>query len=98
MPGPSNLPPTATPEPGLHLTREPILFTSTESKPPTSWTGLNAETALMAVVTSQRVQEATGLDRQGLLRRFAQPWTADSALTDCQFFTTGFRHPITDIG
>lgn len=87
MPGSSNLPPTEAPEPGvLPQAREPVLFAQAESKPPTSWTGVNAEAALMAIVTSQRVQEATGLDRQGLLRRFSQQWTADSALTDCQFF------------
>jgi hypothetical protein len=51
----------------------------------------------MAIVTSQRVQEATGLDRQALLRRFAQQWTADSALTDCQFFATSFKHSMTDM-
>ena len=87
MPGPSNLPATNLTEPRmLHATREPVGFPFIESKPLSSWTGVNAETALMALVTSQRIQEATGLDRQGLLRRFAQPWTADSALTDCQFF------------
>jgi len=32
---------------------------------------VNADTALMIIASSERVQEATGLDQQGLLRRFA---------------------------
>jgi hypothetical protein len=35
-----------------------------------SWIGVDAEAALLAIVSKQNVQEATGLDRQGLLRRF----------------------------
>jgi hypothetical protein len=84
MPSPSNLPsaePTAVGV--LHAAREPVRFNPGESKPLASWTGVNAETALMTIVSSERIQEATGLDRQGLLRRFAQQWSADSALREC---------------
>jgi len=66
----------------LHAPREPVQFNSAVSKPDASWTGINADAALMAIVSSERVQEATGLDQQGLLRRLAQQWSADSALKE----------------
>ncbi|KAG0709779.1 hypothetical protein DFH29DRAFT_885776 [Suillus ampliporus] len=46
------------------------------------WSSVNAEEALAILVSSKSVQEATGLDRQGLLRRFSVKWTVDMALRD----------------
>ncbi|KAG1752645.1 uncharacterized protein EDB91DRAFT_1243408 [Suillus paluster] len=46
------------------------------------WSSVNAEEALAILVSSKSVQEATGLDRQGLLRRFSVRWTVDIALRD----------------
>jgi len=43
---------------------------------------VNAEEALSLLVCSKNVQEATGLDRQGLLRRFTGKWSAEAALRD----------------
>lgn len=40
----------------------------------------------MAIISNQNVQEATGLDRPGLLRRFSMKWTPESALKDCKLF------------
>ena len=42
--------------------------------------------ALSALASSKRVQDATGLDRQDLLRRFAQPWSPEHALSECEQF------------
>ena len=89
MPGPSNLPKAGSTEVGiLRAAREPVQFNSAISEILPSWTGVNADTALMIIASSERVQEATGLDQQGLLRRFAQQWSADSALRDCKFYAT----------
>ncbi|KAG2156199.1 hypothetical protein DEU56DRAFT_224351 [Suillus clintonianus] len=46
------------------------------------WSDVNAEEALAVLVSSKSVQEATGLDRQGLLRRCSAKWTVDMALRD----------------
>ncbi|KAG1840083.1 hypothetical protein DFJ58DRAFT_858586 [Suillus subalutaceus] len=46
------------------------------------WSNVNAEEALAILVSSKSVQEATGLDRQGLLRRCSAKWSVDMALRD----------------
>ncbi|KAG2154934.1 uncharacterized protein EDB93DRAFT_124660 [Suillus bovinus] len=46
------------------------------------WSNVNAEEALAILVSSKSVQEATGLDRQGLLRRCSAKWTVEIALKD----------------
>lgn len=43
---------------------------------------LDSEGLLMALVSCETVQEATSLDRQGLLRKFTASWTAESAFKD----------------
>jgi hypothetical protein len=97
MPGPSNLPWTESTEAGvLHAAQEPVLFKFSESKPSALWLGVNSESALMTLVSSERIQEATGLDRQGLLRRFAQQWSTDSALRECELFVGCAVHYKTD--
>jgi hypothetical protein len=48
------------------------------------WSPVNAEEARAILMSSKYVQEATGLDRQGLLRRFSVKWTVDMALNDCK--------------
>jgi hypothetical protein len=48
------------------------------------WSFVNAEEAREIIVSSKYVQEATGLDRQGLVRRFSVKWTVDMALNDCK--------------
>ncbi|KAG1815553.1 uncharacterized protein BJ212DRAFT_1357221 [Suillus subaureus] len=46
------------------------------------WSNVNAEEALAILVSSKSVQEATGLDRQALLRRCSAKWTVDMAFRD----------------
>lgn len=93
MPGTSNLPTIESTEVGvLHALREPVPFNSAGSQPPASWTGVDAEAALTMIVSSDRVQDATGLDRQGLLRRLADQWSADSALRECEIFVSCFMY------
>ncbi|KAJ7590858.1 hypothetical protein C8J56DRAFT_934069 [Mycena floridula] len=46
------------------------------------WAGVDAESALLAIVSNQSVQEATGIDKSGLLRRFSNKWTVETALRD----------------
>ncbi|KAF9464410.1 hypothetical protein BDZ94DRAFT_1161875 [Collybia nuda] len=47
-----------------------------------SWEGFDTEAALLIVASSVSVQQATGLDKHGLLKRLSMKWTADSALMD----------------
>jgi hypothetical protein len=70
----------------FHAPQEITDFSANPDMTLESWAGVDAEAALLAVVSKQNVQESTGLDRQGLIRRFANIWTADSALKDCKFF------------
>ncbi|ESK94402.1 cellular morphogenesis-related protein [Moniliophthora roreri MCA 2997] len=63
-----------------HSPREPTLLPS-ESKPE-NWTGVDAEKALLVLVSSTCVQEATGLDHEKLLSCFSKKWTAESALKE----------------
>ncbi|KAG6903493.1 hypothetical protein C0995_005516 [Termitomyces sp. Mi166 len=44
------------------------------------WKGVNVDAALDVLTTSPFVHETTGLDREGLLRRFSSQWTPDEAL------------------
>lgn len=47
-------------------------------------TGFNAESLLDILASRKTVQEATGLDRPGLLRKFTIPWSAEAAFKDCE--------------
>jgi protein EFR3 len=87
MPKPSCLPSIEPPDGEIfHTPRTPVSFLNTDPDSPTvSWTGIDPEAALMAIVSCRNVQEATGLDRQGLLQRFTAKWTPDSALRECEF-------------
>jgi hypothetical protein len=87
MPEPGNLPESVPSEIGVyHPPREAIRFPLAKADSPNvSWSGINAEIALMAIVSSPNVQQATVLDKQGLLRRFSKKWTADLALKDCTY-------------
>lgn len=85
MPGPSNLPPVSLAKTSsLRPAPEPVLFIAAETKPASLWSGLSSQSALMSIISNQSVQEATGLDRPGLLRRFSAKWTAESALRECK--------------
>lgn len=57
----------------------------TESEVVAEWSHVDAEEAISLIVSSKNVQETTGMDRQGLLRRFTAQWSAAAALKDCEF-------------
>ncbi|KZP02598.1 hypothetical protein FIBSPDRAFT_1055768 [Athelia psychrophila] len=83
LPGQCNLTSVSTNQKtSLSINPEPVLFNPGETKSKSSWSGISSQNALMTIVSSQSVQEATGLDRPGLLRRFSMKWTAESALKD----------------
>lgn len=69
-----------------HKGPDPIAFPPIDSSKPTDlvWVGVDVEAALTAIVSNEKAQEATSLDKQGLLRRFSNKWTAESALRDCK--------------
>ncbi|KAF8505667.1 hypothetical protein F5888DRAFT_1650886 [Russula emetica] len=46
------------------------------------WSGVTFQAALDALVSSKDALEATGMDREALLKRLSTPWTAESALRD----------------
>ncbi|KAH7914390.1 hypothetical protein BJ138DRAFT_1000116 [Hygrophoropsis aurantiaca] len=80
---PPHLPPVAPFSPGvLRSADEDVTFPIGETELTCTVTGVNAEEAVAIIVSSRAVQEATGLDRQGLLRRFSSKWSADTALKD----------------
>lgn len=70
----------------LRPPEEQVMFPPvTESEMVAEWSHVNAEEALSLIVSCKNVQEATGLDRQGLLRRLTAQWSAEAALKDCEF-------------
>ncbi|THH27291.1 hypothetical protein EUX98_g6908 [Antrodiella citrinella] len=68
-------------EPGvLHPPTNPVPFESESSE--TQLPTWDSEALLMAIVSNNNVQSATGLDRQTLLRRFAAQWSPEIAYKD----------------
>jgi hypothetical protein len=47
---------------------------------------IDPEITLTALASSCGLQAITGLDRQGLLRRFMIEWSVEGALKDCKSF------------
>jgi hypothetical protein len=84
MPTLSYLPEIPRFELGSHPSpRSSIKFPS-DSPETTLWSGVSAEAMLEAITSDRFMQEATGLDRQGLLRRLSVKWTPDAALKNCK--------------
>ncbi|THV08394.1 hypothetical protein K435DRAFT_740455 [Dendrothele bispora CBS 962.96] len=59
---------------------EPEPLPSTASEP--VWPGIDAQAALLAIVSNKNIQEATSMNRQTLLERLSITWTACSALKE----------------
>lgn len=49
---------------------------------------VDSEGLLMAIVSNQKVQETTSLDRQGLLRRLTAQWTPEAAFAQGEYLPT----------
>lgn len=64
----------------FHAPRQPIPVTDAAAD--SAVRALDTEGLLLALVSSETVQEATSLDRQGLLRKFTVSWSAESAFRD----------------
>ncbi|KAH9049151.1 hypothetical protein EDB84DRAFT_1657862 [Lactarius hengduanensis] len=47
-----------------------------------AWSGVDPEVALGLLASSKNILDATGMDSEVLRKRFAAPWTAESALRD----------------
>ncbi|KAI0092076.1 hypothetical protein BDY19DRAFT_928213 [Irpex rosettiformis] len=43
---------------------------------------LDQEALMLAIVSNKTIQDATGMDRQGLLRKFSASWSAESAFRE----------------
>ncbi|RDB22539.1 Protein EFR3 [Hypsizygus marmoreus] len=91
---PASLPTLPFTNIAVHLpARNPIEFL--QDKPITlPRAGVNAEAAVTAIANSKSVHEATGLDRDALLRRFSAKWTADMALRDSVDRSTLYENTI----
>ncbi|KAL1701628.1 hypothetical protein EV121DRAFT_262884 [Schizophyllum commune] len=75
------LPPSPEAQVGTyHPPQEPVDFPTADND--SIWRGVDAQSAIMSLISSANVQRATGIDQQGLLRRLGAHWTADSALLD----------------
>ncbi len=48
------------------------------------WSGVDPEVALNLLASSKNALDATGMDREALQKRLSTPWTAESALKDCE--------------
>ncbi|KAI0701799.1 hypothetical protein BC835DRAFT_1411283 [Cytidiella melzeri] len=73
-------PPTLNPGEFRGRSAPIILDDAAEEVPPEkTFASLDPEPLLLAIVSNKTVQDATGLDRQGLLRKFSAPWSAESA-------------------
>ena len=83
------LPQVATFTPGvLRPPEEQIMFPPvTESEMVAKWSHVDTEEALSLIVSFKNIQEATGMDRQGLLRKLTVQWSAEAALKDCKLYT-----------
>ncbi|PSS05382.1 hypothetical protein PHLCEN_2v3871 [Hermanssonia centrifuga] len=89
----SPLPPLSDVEPGrFHPAREPISFDATNVDAEKVHQ-LDSQGLLMAITSNKTVQDATGMDRQGLLRKFTAPWSAESAFKD----STEAQSPSSDL-
>lgn len=67
----------------LHPLEEPVHFPAAVDPIKPDTRGLvDTEAALTALASSSGLQAITGLDRQGLLRRFTIEWTVEGALKD----------------
>ena len=85
MPTATNLCEIPLLEVGSHISPRTAVGFPPEPPITTLWSGVSSEAMLAAITSSQSVQEATGLDRQGLLQRFSVTWTADAALRACKW-------------
>ncbi|KAG5648930.1 hypothetical protein DXG03_000279 [Asterophora parasitica] len=60
----------------------------------TPWSGVNVQTALALLTASPGVHEATGLDRETLMRRLSTKWTAEIALRDSIERSSSFENTV----
>ena len=84
----NKLPPLPTLEPGeIGNVHNAVLFASESEEVSLQevYPLLDPEALILAIVSNKTVQDATGLDRQGLLRRFSASWSAESAFRECEF-------------
>ncbi|KAH7887618.1 hypothetical protein F5I97DRAFT_1951639 [Phlebopus sp. FC_14] len=95
----TTLPDTASFTPGvLRPPEKQVAFPQiTEDPCPATWSCVNADEALSVLTSCKRVQEATGLDRQGLLRRFTAKWSAEAALREA-FERSNLNRPVAEGG
>lgn len=85
MPDLGSLPSLPNPQPGTFgPSPEPIAFGSTENFSADVLPVFDSELLLMAIVSCQNVQDATGLDKDSLLRRLAAEWSAECAFKNCE--------------
>lgn len=95
MPWPTKLPNIPQSDLNAHrLARNAVEFPS-DRPASVPWEGVNAETALLIITSSVCIQEATGLDNHGLLRRLSTKWTPDSALMDCKLAAPSLGRDLT---
>ncbi|KAF8557003.1 hypothetical protein OG21DRAFT_1407944 [Imleria badia] len=97
--GSAILPQVAAFTPGvLRPPEEQVMFPPvTEAEMVAEWSHVDAQEALSLIVSCKNVQEATGVDRQGLLRRLAAQWSAKAALKDSLERPSAHR-PLTENG
>ncbi|EIN10313.1 hypothetical protein PUNSTDRAFT_112183 [Punctularia strigosozonata HHB-11173 SS5] len=90
LPEVESAPPGAFPAP-----REPARFSSVDGGLAADGVhGINMETVLVILASSAHVQDAVGLDEQGVFRRLAREWTPKMAVQDSFSATEQNAHSI----
>lgn len=49
-----------------------------------AWSAVDPEVALSLLASNKNALDATGMDSEALRKRLSTPWTAESALRDCE--------------
>ena len=51
-----------------------------------AWSGVDPDVAVGLLASSKNTLEATGMDSEALRKRLSAPWTAETALRDCESY------------
>ncbi|GLB33952.1 putative cellular morphogenesis-related protein [Lyophyllum shimeji] len=91
--GPACLPAVQRSNLTVHLApRYPIDFQP--GLPTTRWSGVNVEAALAVITSTSSVHEATGMDKEALLRRLSARWTPEMALKEAVEQSSSYENTV----
>ncbi|KAF5388455.1 hypothetical protein D9615_000535 [Tricholomella constricta] len=92
--GPSSLPTVPRSNLVAHLPPRHAVEFSQSRAATIPWSGIDVKAALAALTACPGVHQATGLDREGLMRRLSTRWTAELALRDSVERSSSFENTV----